>query len=174
MLKDKKNIAILSLSVLCAALLVAVIAVSFGKNNNSNSTTMNENSNTTQLSIINSTENNEWIEVETSYITFRYPSAFSDIIRVEAINTGDISQLRFTGKLEDKLIDIYSIHFNNEEGAPCGVLTVNKNEISVTVDLEAPPENLSADWLTTFNAVQETFNDVLISMSENDNFKIAE
>ena len=76
-------------------------------------------------------------------------------------------------KIEDKIIDAYTIYFNEPKGVPCGILKMSE-EIPVTVEFENAPKKLDDDWLITFNAVQETFNDVLLSMSENNDFEISD
>ncbi len=124
------------------------------------------------LSVMSVTESGEWMIVKTSYITLRYPFAFSDIIDVEAYNDESVSQLRFYSNLDGKKILNYVIYFNSDEGIPCGTIKLN-GEIPVSVELKDVPRKLSKDWASTYYAVQETFNDVLKSMKENSNFKVA-
>lgn len=123
------------------------------------------------LSIQSVTESGDWVTVKTSLITFRYPFAFSDIIEVEPFNSGVVSELRFYSKIDGKRILNYSILFNGSKGVPCGTLK-NKEETPVSVEFEEAPKKLSDDWLNTFYAVQETFNDVLKSMEESKNFSV--
>lgn len=121
------------------------------------------------LSIMSTTESGEWVTVKTSYMTIRYPFAFSDIIEVEAYNEEFASQLRFYVYISGKKTLNYVIHFNSDEGLPCGTLKL-QNDIPVSVEFKKASDRLSEDWLSTFYAVQETFNDVLKSMEENEKF----
>ncbi len=122
-----------------------------------------------RLSIISTTESGDWVTVKTSFISLRYPFAFSDIIAVEAYNEGLASQLRFYANIDGKKTLNYVIYFNSNEGIPCGTLKL-QGEIPVSVEFEKAPKKLSEDWLNTFYAVQETFNDVLKSMENNKSF----
>ncbi len=121
------------------------------------------------LSIMSITEDGDWIVVETTYGVLRYPFAFSDVIEVEAFNEGETSQLRFYTKIEGQKIKNYTIHYNDNEGTAFGTLKKEK-KIPLSVVFEEPPAELQEDWKTTFYAVQETFNDVLKSMEENEKF----
>ncbi|MBQ8029477.1 MAG: hypothetical protein IJ262_08755 [Clostridia bacterium] len=172
MSKKQKKIVII-LSVLCAAFILFDVVLYFSLNSRQLNNGSSENNDGTGLSIVSYTENGEWMEVETSYGKFHYPFAFSDIIKIEAVNKGVSAQLRFSAKIEDKIIDAYTIYFNEPKGVPCGILKMSE-EIPVTVEFENAPKKLDDDWLITFNAVQETFNDVLISMSENNDFEISD
>ncbi len=128
-----------------------------------------ENTTESDLSILSTTESDEWVTVETSFLTIRYPFAFSDVIEVDVYNDGLVSQLRFYANIDEKKILDYVIYFNSNEGMPCGTLKREK-EIPVSVEFITAPDDLSEDWLNTFYAVQETFNDVLLSMEGNEKF----
>lgn len=149
----------------------AGIAVGFalGRGSVSDDVSISSGNEEGRLSIETTTQNGDWITVKTSFINFRYPFAFSDIIEVETYNEGLSSQLRFYANIDGKKLLNYVIYFNSNEGISCGTLKL-QGEIPVSVEFEKAPKKLSEDWLNTFYAVQETFNDVLKSMEENKAF----
>ncbi len=169
-MKKKKDLGIIILLSFVMLALGIIIGYSLGSGNESapaagiGQITAKEN-----LSIMSLTEEGEWMALETTYGVFRYPFAFSDVIEVEAFNEGGASQLRFYTKIEGRKIKNYTVHYNDNEGTACGILKM-KEEIPVSVVFESYPESLPGDWLSTFNAVQETFNDILKSMMEDKNF----
>lgn len=162
--KEIKKRKMITAVIAVALVIVSVVAgVCIGR-----STASDDNSPTQRigknLSILSITESGDWVTVKTSYITFKYPFAFSDIIEVEAFNDELTSQLRFYSEIDGKRILNYSINFNSEEGIPCGTI---KGKIPVSVMFKEAPKKLSDEWRSTYDAVQETFNDVLKSMEEN-------
>ena len=141
-------------------------------NSQSETTVSSAQSSKDGLSIMSLTEDGDWIVVETSYGVVRYPFAFSDVIEVEAFNEGETSQLRFYTKIEGEKIKNYTIHYNADDiGTAFGTLK-QKNEIPLSVVFEEFPEDCSEEWMSTFYAVQETFNDILKSMQEDKNFTL--
>ena len=124
--------------------------------------------------ILSEVEDDVWVNVETTYGAFRYPAAFSDIMKISASTNENGAQMQVllsTGK-EDLVA--YTLYYNeeNDTAITCGKLKLNEemNEMNVSVVFEGAPESLSADWLTTFYAVQETFNDVIFSLAEDSRF----
>ena len=177
-ISDKQKTVIISVLIACALVITGIIAgfalgSSSVKYDNPDDAQTNLSSEKEELSIMSVTEDGDWVTVKTSYITLRYPFAFSDIIEVEAFNENSASQLRFYSEMDGKKILNYVIHFNDNEGTPCGTLDLKK-EIPVSAEFKAPPKKLSKDWYSTFYAVQETFNDVLKSMSEDKAFCVVE
>lgn len=126
-----------------------------------------------KFGIISITEDNEWVNVETTYGKFRYPFAFSDLVKVEAEDEGDSQSLEFSALIDDEYTIIYTINYNSDEGMPCGILMLDK-EIPVSVEFEEISDTLNDDWASTFYAAQETFNDVVSSMAENENFTMTQ
>ncbi len=178
--KKQRQKVVITVLIVCAMTLTGVVAgFSLGRSAkpkvsdiNINFQNTNEKKEDTGLSITSVKEDGDWIIVNTSYMTLRYPFAFSDIIEVEAYNDESVSQLRFFSNLDDKRILNYVIYFNSDQGIPCGTLKLN-GEIPVSVELKEVPKKLSKEWISTYYAVQETFNDVLKSMEENKNYKVA-
>ena len=64
---------------------------------------------------------------------------------------------------------LYALLFNGREGMPLGYLCVEGNIYSVNA-IFYDPEGISDEGLSTFNAAQETFNDVAMSLEDNKNF----
>lgn len=167
-MKNKKGPGLIIMLAFVMVAIGLVVGYGLGSNASPDTTTASLKSED-GLSIMSITENGEWRVLDTTYGKLRYPFAFSDIIEVEAFNEGALSELRFYAKIEGKKMLNYTIHFNDNEGIACGTLKL-KDEIPVSVVFEDAPEGLKEDWLSTFYAVQETFNDVLKSMEENKKF----
>lgn len=163
----QKNRHVVFTALLAFVLVVIAAIVGFGIGHSTVQDDITTNPQTEEgLSILSVTESGEWVNVKTSFITFRYPFAFSDIIELEAFNEGSSSQLRIYSKLDGQRILNYIVHFNDNEGLLCGTLKL-KEVIPVSVEFKEVPKKLPAEWVSTFSAVQETFNDVLKSMEEN-------
>lgn len=128
-----------------------------------------------ELKVISSTENDGSVDVETTYGKFSYPSAFADIMSVKAVSEEKTTALQFFSNIDGKEALIYTIYYNNDIGTPCGLYTFSESgeEIVVSVVFENLPENISSDWISTFRATQETFNDVIESMDEDERFVMA-
>lgn len=125
-----------------------------------------------ELEIYTTTEDDGWVIVSTSYGDFRYPYAFSDIMSVKAVNQEDSSQLGFFFQIEDIEEMIYTIHYNNEIGVSLGNLTLKNysESIPVFVEFGQPSEIIQKDFLDSFYATRDTFNDVVTFMCENESF----
>ncbi|MBE6768068.1 MAG: hypothetical protein E7549_04060 [Ruminococcaceae bacterium] len=124
------------------------------------------------LEILSATEAGEWVAVATTFGRFRYPVAMADLLRAEAVSEGTTAALRFVARLDGRDVTIYTIHYNKAVGIPCGTLVLSDtaDEIAVYADLAEKPDDLSEEWVGTFYAAQETFNDVLSSMAEDSRF----
>lgn len=189
MLKNKKNIVIIVVLTL-VVIIGVVIGISVfhgsqgGPEGEQNQTDQGntEQNNTEQdqidlpeLQIISTAEVEDLVVVESTYGTFHYPFAFSDIIGVKTINQETSSKLQFFARIDGEEVVIYTIHYNDAVGDRCGTLRLEDNaEVEVFVEFTDAPTSLSSGWLTTFYATQETFNDVLFSMSDDGQFVIAE
>ncbi len=115
---------------------------------------------------------NDDILIKTSYGDMRFPYSFSDIIRVDAVSNDTTKALEFSVDLADAVYPIYTISFTDPEGMCIGSLLLpeERKPYYVTVTLHAPDETLQGDDLLTFQAAQETFNDIWVSMMDNDGF----
>ena len=128
-------------------------------------------SNMKELLVESSTERGEVVTVETTYGTVKYPYAFSDLIIVEAETFENHAALTFKAELDGEQYNLYTLLFNGEEedSMPLGELLVD-GETYVVTALFHDVTGLSDDNMVTFYAVQETFNDVVNSLSENSGF----
>ena len=129
----------------------------------------------TKLQILSSVENNEWIVVETTYGKFCYPRAFMDVMAVETAVVSGEECLKFMSEIDGISTVVYTIYYDSNEGVLCGHQVLpNDEEVNVSVVFEDAPAKISDDWKTTFYAVQETFNDVIVSMAEDSRFTAVE
>lgn len=128
------------------------------------------------LEMVSVAERGEWVEVETTFGSFRYPAAFADFFGVEAVDQGESARLQFDAQLAGKNVTVYTIHYNKAVGLRCGTLKLSDTaaEIAVYAEFAEKTDDIPADWLKTFYAVQETFNDVLLSMAEDGRFTMRE
>ena len=185
MSKNKKNMAIPILLVLCAVL----TAFAAGgcrkietpdddpaKDIQSGSEEVPKEMDVPALQIETTDEDNTWVTVRTTYGVVRYLSAFSDIVAVTAVQHEAASQLLFTADIGEKEIPLYTIRYNEEgEGIALGTLKLSaKAVVPVSVTFSDAPAELTGNDLATFVAAQETFNDVLTSIMEDSRFTMAE
>lgn len=179
---SKKKICLLTLfSVLGLCVIIVlgvVIAGMTNKNKDYNDdleSTEQENTSVPELKIISTKESDNWVVVETTYGEFQYPAAFSDIIKLESITKDNSSQLQFFARIDEGDVLVYTIYYNNNIGERFGKLKLSENnEIAVFFVFEKADGTNSSDWLDTFYAIQDTFNDVKNSMSEDSRFTILE
>lgn len=112
--------------------------------------------------------------LETTYLRLTYPYSFEDYIKVRTVAGGvHTTGLEFwvqTSTMEEKM---YTIWFNGQIGEQIGTFDPEDGQpaVPVTVEFSVMPDGLSADDQSTFKAAQETFNDVLPSLHENQNFQ---
>ena len=155
----------------CAILAVAAIVglVLFsGKGTDKPAPTLED---TDKLIVMSIEEEGEWVVLTTSYGVMRYPFSLSDVIKVEALNYGEYSRLEFSADLSEKTVSLYSLDFNRDSGIPAGelVLPVSGEKIGVSVEF-FEPDGLTEEEENVFHAACETFNDILDSFAENENF----
>ena len=183
MRKNKKSVAILL--VLCAVV-TALAAGGCRKiekpNEPSKDTQMGsvgapEETGAPELRIETTNENDKWVVVGTTYGTFRYSSAFSDIISVKAVQHDAASNLVFTAAIDEKEIPLYTVHYNDDgEGIPLGTLQFTDASVvmQISISIADAPKDLTDNAMRTFNAAQETVNDVIVSLCEDSRFTLAE
>lgn len=121
-------------------------------------------------------EQGDVVVVSTSYCTLKYPFAFSDLIHVDAVTGESGAALEFTTVLEGVEADLFTLHFGGEGNHLLGTLTLGeeKKAVDVWVTFHEVSDALSSNYYSTFYAAQETFNDVVVSLAENENFTPAE
>jgi len=127
------------------------------------------------LTIESVEEQKSTMVVKTTYGQFSYPFAFSDLLHIEEENEISWSALHFYLYLQGKRYAIYSIFFNEGDGEPIGLIDLGDEwtETLVTVVFHSLPTGMNEEFERTFYATQETFNDVLVSLEENDSFTSA-
>ena len=154
-------------AILAAAAIVGLILFS-GKETDKPAPTLED---TDKLIIMSIEEEGEWVILTTSYGKMRYPFAFSDVIKTEAVNYGEYSQLKLSAAVSEKTVPIYTLNFNHDSGIPAGelVLPVSGEKIGVSVEF-FEPDGLTEEEENVFHAACETFNDILDSFAENENF----
>lgn len=126
-----------------------------------------------ELLVESVTEEGAAVFVKTTYGMVQYPYAFSDLISVEAATFEDYAVLDFCATLEDTAVKLYTLMFNTGEGIPVGTLLVDGETFVVTAQFH-DAIGIGNDSMVTFYAVQETFNDVVNSLSENEGFTAAD
>lgn len=186
-----------SLMVICVVLgvvlaLLIVIAVSLGQNkapgtdetkgtmagemsgtDETKGTTAGETPRENELLVESITEQKDVVIVVTTYGTVKYPYAFSDLLSVEAETFDEYAVLEFSATIGDKVHKLYKLIFNGKEGMPIGTLQKNGETYVITAEFYEM-NGVSDDGIITFNAAQETFNDVVNSLSENEGFTAAD
>ena len=118
------------------------------------------------------TEQEDAVLVSTTYVAVKYPYAFSDIVSVETETFEDYAVLEFGAIIGDATHKAYSLIFNGEEGMPVGTLQHDGETYVITVQFH-DADGVGEENMATFYAAQETFNDVVNSLSENKGFTAA-
>ena len=132
-----------------------------------------EVSKTKELVVESVTEQEETVIVDTTYVTVKYPYAFSDLMSVEAETFEDHAALEFGAVIAETTYKAYTLYFDGEEGMPVGTLQLDGETYVVTAQFHEV-SGVGKDDMTTFYAAQETFNDVVNSLSENEGFTAAD
>ena len=114
--------------------------------------------------------------VRTSFVHVKYPFAFADLIQVNAANEDDVASLEFFVSNQDVQHPIFTIRFGGDEGILLGTVQISNEEAPRTVYAELASADADAlgDYLETFYAAQESFNDVVASLMENEGFVAAQ
>ena len=109
------------------------------------------------------------IVVTTTYCAVSYPVGFEEVITAEVQMQENDPRIVFYATIGGEKHALYALLFNGREGIPLGHLRVEGDIYSVSA-IFYDPEGVSGEGLSTFNAAQETFNDVAMSLEENKNF----
>lgn len=113
------------------------------------------------------------MEVTTGYCVVEYPFAFSEVIQVALKETETGASLEFTASIRGQTAPLYTLWLNTEKGVPYGTVTVGGYTSKVNVETY-DPTGLTEENKVTFNAAQETINDVLQSLQNRNTFTPAE
>ncbi len=177
---NKKNELTKGIRALCAAVLAASMLCACG-NKNAETTPVEETQpvQVTQaaetvlpeapvLAVESITEQGDVVVVKTSYCEVKYPFAFADLIRVQA----EEEKLDFVLELSGEAYPLFAICFGEGEGIPLGTLAVDgkAEPMAVWAQIGTPNEAALGDSVSTYYAAQESFNDVLASLMENEGF----
>lgn len=121
-------------------------------------------------------EQGDTVVVSTSYCQLKYPFAFADLIEVEAVNEQDRAELIFSVKLDLSAYKLFSVTFGGSEGILLGTMDIPGADAPVEVyaALYQLDDALGDNFASTFNAAQESFNDVALSLTENEGFTPAQ
>lgn len=113
------------------------------------------------------------VTVKTNYCELHFPSMYYDLIKADAYYGDGTGCIIFSANVGVGYVTVYTIIFNGEDGSSVGTLKLDGVEtpIRVSVNFYEAPETLSGDALEGFYAAQETFNDIIIALGENENFK---
>lgn len=124
------------------------------------------------LQILSAEEQGEFISVTTSYTSFRYPFAFSDLIQIEAKEDNGTETLEFSVVLGDTSEKMFTIRFDDAGAVSLGAMYVALLEEALPLSADVYPVSDSLDDVmkNTFLAAQESFNDVVNALQENENF----
>lgn len=122
--------------------------------------------------LLSVTERGEDVVLETVYGTVKYPAAFADVIDVLPTADDRRAALTFTASVNDTSARLYTLWFNGAVGVPVGemVLAETGNTVQVTIEFYSEAAGLDEEALITFYAAQETVNDVIASLGDNENF----
>ncbi|MBQ8621426.1 MAG: hypothetical protein IJ422_03835 [Oscillospiraceae bacterium] len=116
-------------------------------------------------------EQGNLVYVKTTYGDFSYPYAFADLVAIEPVNEENCVGLAFSAYIEGNNEPVYTLWINGDQGMSAGSLRVEDKTYNVTLEIMDAREDLNPDYLPTFNAVQETLNDVLQSLAAGGNFE---
>ena len=122
-----------------------------------------------QLEILSTEEKDGLVKVSTSYADFSYPAEFAELIHIEIENHGKYATIHFTTTIGGEEKDIYTFYFNREAEFKVGVLQM-AGESCVVNAVVYEPDGIAEEDLLSYYAAQETFNDVMMSLSENKGF----
>lgn len=124
------------------------------------------------LAVESVTEQGDMVIVQTTYCDVKYPFAFADLIGVEA----EEEKLNFVLQLSGEEHLLFAICFQEGEGIPLGTLAVEGKEepVAVWAQIGTADEAALGDNVSTYYAAQESFNDVLASLMENEGFTAAQ
>lgn len=121
------------------------------------------------LTVLGIEEEDGMMVVTTSYFVIKYPSAFSDLIQFKTETFEDYAQMDFSVVISGEETLLYSLICNKNTGFPVGTLQLNDSDYTVTAEIY-DLEHVSDEDRLTCQAAQETFNDVMMSLTENKGF----
>lgn len=129
-----------------------------------------------QLAVEGIEEQSDMMVVKTTFCQVKYPFAFADLIRVNAVDQEDVAALEFYAMIAGQEHPLFVFRFGGSEGILLGTLSVPNEAEARPVYAELFQADTAAldTNVSTFYAAQECFNDVVSSLAENTNFTAAE
>lgn len=128
-----------------------------------------------ELTVESVEQEEQTMVITTSYCVLKYPFAFSDLIRVTAVEQDGLPALLFHAYLNGAEYPIFSIVFDGAEGIPVGTLELSDGTtVSVTAQLYEADGSLAQEMLGSFYAAQENFNDIISSLNDAEGFTPAQ
>ena len=162
------------------AVIVVLLVLLIGNLNNMQNSTEPGQTPSTQPSetgenhwtIYSISEQGSQVVVTTNFCQLKYPYAFSDLIKVEAITEGNTMSLQFSAIIDGESHKLYVLTLGGQGDLFVCSLTVTPGQAPIRVHgtLYQPGPELSEDGRFAFVAAQETFHDVVVSLQENMSF----
>ena len=121
-------------------------------------------------------EQGEVMLVATSFCELKYPFAFADLIQVQAVNEGDVASLEFSALISGVEHPLFAVRFGQAEGILLGTFAVPEEAVerNVYAEFYSADEAVLGEQIGTYRAAQEIFNDVVVSLAENQGLAAAE
>lgn len=156
----------------CALILVLTLSLLCGCESGGEESVQEE----TGLRVLSVEEVEDMVLLHTTYGVMKYPYAFSDLIVYEISNEEASDQMKFSARIEGVQYPAFVLSFGGSEGFVLGTMTVPGENTPRTVYAELYPADEAAlgEQALSFYAAQESFNDVIQSLAENENFTPAE
>lgn len=126
----------------------------------------------TPLELVSTEEQGAAVAVTTTYCRIQYPFALSDLIRINPVTHQDQAALEFFGLIGGEQFPLFTLWFNGQGAIPLGTMRIEGEDapVSVSAEIFEIPGELDDAGRNTFNAAQEIFNDVIVSLEENEGF----
>lgn len=157
----KKKILIIEIVVLIV--FVAILIGAFTKKSSDSSA-----DNT--VAALEKEETVECIELETPYVTLKFPEEYTDRIRMETVEE-DVYKVEFHGTLRSKKeVHLSDIAFGGNEGNPVGFLTVGEDTVPVNMIYHDQEEDWTEDEMIEIQDMQRAVEFVMDELVETEGF----
>ena len=135
-------------------------------------TPFNSEINVPELKIESIEDGDKEAVLKTNYCELRYPSMYYDLLKADAYFGDGTGCIIFSANIGGGYATVYTVIFNGEDGRSLGTLKLDgvDDPVRVSVNFYEPASNILGDALEGFYAAQETFNDIIASLAENENF----
>ncbi len=125
-----------------------------------------------ELKILSIEDGETEVMLNTNYCELRFPSTYYDLLKADAYYGDGTGCIIFSANIGNGHATVYTIIFNGEDGTAIGKLKLDgvDEPIRVSVNFYEPASNILGEALNSFYAAQETFNDIIVSLGENENY----